>query len=109
MEPSTEIFDHSHRQRKGCLRDNETGVDVLSRIDEMFQTKIPAIVMTGDIDPNCLKELQSNQITTLHKPCDPHILFNYLADINLDDASLNESKPVKKPSHTASTLTTSPT
>lgn len=63
------------------LRDNETGVDVIHRINKLFQSPSPVIIMTGDIDPNSLRALQTTQYPILHKPCDPQVLLDYMAEI----------------------------
>ncbi len=61
------------------LRQGETGGDVISRIREHLQTEVPAIILTGDIAPDRLKDIQSLGYPMLHKPCEPDVLRKLLA------------------------------
>lgn len=61
------------------LRQGETGGDVIRRIREHLQTEVPAIILTGDIAPDRLKDIQALGYPMLHKPCEPDILRKLLA------------------------------
>ena len=61
------------------LRDGETGGDVISRLREELACEIPAIILTGDIAPDRLIEIQSLGFPLLHKPCEPEALRQLIA------------------------------
>ncbi|MGQ7844609.1 ATP-binding response regulator [Granulosicoccus sp. 3-233] len=61
------------------LRQGETGGDVIRRIREHLQTEIPAIILTGDIAPERLKDIKLLGYPMLHKPCEPDMLRKLLA------------------------------
>ncbi len=61
------------------LRQGETGGDVIRRIREHLLTEVPAIILTGDIAPDRLKDIQALGYPMLHKPCEPDILRKLLA------------------------------
>jgi len=63
------------------LRDNETGVDVIQRVNDKFGSSCPVLIMTGDIAPNRLREIQDAEYPIFHKPCDPQALRSFLSDI----------------------------
>ncbi|WP_231949216.1 ATP-binding response regulator [Herminiimonas arsenitoxidans] len=53
------------------LRDHETGIAVIDRLhDEYADDTIPAILMTGDTDPQRLAEASARAWPLLHKPVD---------------------------------------
>lgn len=51
------------------LQDNETGADALAKIREHCNIEIPAIIITGDISPERLVEIDKLNLPVLHKPC----------------------------------------
>lgn len=61
------------------LRQGETGGEVIHRIREHLQIEVPAIILTGDIAPNRLKDIKSLGFPMLHKPCEPDALRKLLA------------------------------
>jgi len=75
------------------LRDNETGIEVIKRVQNFTESNCPAVIITGDIDPGSLRELQNNLYPMLHKPCDPEDLRQFLGNVKSatqkSDASAN--------------------
>lgn len=69
------------------LRENETGVDVIQRVNALYDSPSPALIITGDIDPASLRALKITQYPILHKPCDPEVLFKFMADIHTEKKS----------------------
>ena len=60
------------------LRADETGLQAIGAIQTMYQSEIPALIMTGDIAPDRLSELTTAGYRVLHKPCDPQLLKEFL-------------------------------
>lgn len=57
------------------LRDHETGIDAIDRLHEEFgDDSIPAILMSGDTDPQRLVEASARAWPLLHKPVDAQLL-----------------------------------
>ncbi len=56
------------------LREGVTGGDVISAMRSALNTSIPAIIITGDTDPQRLREAASHTATLLHKPVGAHVL-----------------------------------
>jgi two-component system, sensor histidine kinase len=50
------------------LREGITGADVISAIRSMRSGWLPAIIITGDTDPQRIREAASQDATLLHKP-----------------------------------------
>lgn len=71
------------------LRDNHSGVDAVAAIRESLETRIPAIIITGDTSPERLKEVKRTGLQLLHKPVNPDELHDTMqrlfavADIEL--------------------------
>ncbi len=53
------------------LRNNETGGDAIQSVRNHCTNEVPAILITGDIAPERLLEIDSLKMPVLHKPCDP--------------------------------------
>ena len=81
------------------LRDNETGVDVINRINGLFSSTNPALIMTGEISPNALRAINAANFPVLHKPCDPQVLFNHMVKIKTERAALNDTNPMSNQPH----------
>ena len=62
------------------LRDNETGIDVISKVNSLYSETVPAIIVTGDTDPERIKEAQSGGHSVLHKPVSPNELRALIAN-----------------------------
>lgn len=57
------------------LREHETGIDVIDRLHEEFaDDTIPAILVSGDTDPQRLIEASARAWPLLHKPVDAQLL-----------------------------------
>nr|MBX2881815.1 hybrid sensor histidine kinase/response regulator [Granulosicoccus sp.] len=71
------------------LRDNDSGVDAVAAIRESLETRIPAIIITGDTSPERLKEVKRTGLQLMHKPVNPDELHDTMqrlfavADIEL--------------------------
>jgi len=63
------------------LSGNETGGDALELIRKHCQAKVPAIIVTGDIAPDRLLEIEKLNLPVLHKPCNADQLQQYLRSI----------------------------
>ena len=58
------------------LQNGHTGIEEINYLREFFSRKIPSILLTGDIAPDRLNEVQNSGLPVLHKP------------INVDDIIL---------------------
>ncbi|AJP59543.2 hypothetical protein UC34_07915 [Pandoraea vervacti] len=57
------------------LRDHETGIDAIDRLHEEFaDDTIPAILLSGDTDPQRIVEASARAWPLLHKPVDAQLL-----------------------------------
>jgi len=63
------------------LQDNETGEQALKLVNEHCGANIPAIIITGDIAPERLVEIDKLALPVLHKPCNALQLQTYLYSI----------------------------
>lgn len=61
------------------LRDGETGGSVIDQVRQHLDIDLPAIVLTGDIAPERLKDIQALGFPLLHKPCEPDLLRQEIA------------------------------
>ncbi len=50
------------------LRDNENGIGVVEAIRNEFNTEIPALLITGDTDPDQIRRITASGLAILHKP-----------------------------------------
>jgi len=65
------------------LRENETGIEAIQRIHAACDNSLPAIILTGDTDPQRLREAKESGFRLLHKPVSPgklRSLMSYLLD-----------------------------
>ena len=53
------------------LRENETGIQAIERIRDAVQSPVPAMIVTGDTDPDRLREAAASGHLLLHKPLVP--------------------------------------
>jgi len=62
------------------LRDNETGVEVIEKINSLYPPSeaVAAIIITGDTAPKRIKEVESSGYKILHKPVFPDELRKLL-------------------------------
>jgi len=63
------------------LRNNETGAEALALINKTCEREVPAIVITGDIAPQRLVEIDKLNLPVLHKPCNTVRLKGLLSSI----------------------------
>ena len=63
------------------LREGKTGVEAIRQIDASLGAKTPAIIVTGDIDPQRLREAQASGYQLLHKPVSTTALRDLMSDL----------------------------
>lgn len=56
------------------LRNNTTGIEAIQKIRTLTGEQIPALLVSGDTDPERIKEAQTAGIILLHKPIKPALL-----------------------------------
>jgi signal transduction histidine kinase/CheY-like chemotaxis protein len=56
------------------LLNGKTGIEVIERLRSEFGSPIPAFLMSGDVDPECLRKAQESGYRLQHKPVDPMVL-----------------------------------
>ncbi len=61
------------------LRDGETGGDVIRQVRQYAGAALPAIVLTGDIAPERLRDIKALGFPLMHKPCEPQALHELIA------------------------------
>ena len=67
------------------LRENTTGIEAIQRIHAHCDESIPAIILTGDTDPQRLREAKKSGFRLLHKPVSSaklRSLMSYLLEQN---------------------------
>ena len=60
------------------LRDKQTGSQAIERIRSHLGINIDAIIITGEVEPATLSDINARGFTTLHKPCNPAQLRTFL-------------------------------
>lgn len=63
------------------LRDGKNGAHAIQRLRSQFGWEIPAIILTGDTDPERLREAQASGNALMHKPVRPAKLRAYLRSV----------------------------
>lgn len=63
------------------LENNRSGVEAVDIIRAHFNKHIPAVIVTGDTDPEQLKSLSATGFTVLHKPVSLAKLRSFLANM----------------------------
>ncbi|MBE9556903.1 MAG: PAS domain S-box protein [Proteobacteria bacterium] len=53
------------------LRGTETGLDAIAALHQSLDRPIPAIIVTGDTDPDRIREASASGYIILHKPVEP--------------------------------------
>ena len=69
------------------LRSGESGIEVIRAIREEFNSDIPGALITGDTDPDRLKEALASGLPLLHKPATPARVRALLAQMLREDDS----------------------
>ncbi len=65
------------------LRKNHTGVEAIRAIHAEFNSDIPALIVTGDIAAEHLREVNNSGFQVLHKPVAPVKLRTFLRNVQL--------------------------
>ena len=68
------------------LRENTTGIEVIDAINMACAKSIPAIILTGDTDPQRLREAKDSGFSLLHKPVSPAKLRSLMSYLLEQDA-----------------------
>lgn len=63
------------------LADGKSGVDAIAALREEFNRDIPAMVISGDIAADRLREAQDAGLTLMHKPIEPDRLLGAMATL----------------------------
>lgn len=56
------------------LRDGENGIDTVDFLRNQYNEDFPAILITGDTDPDRLRQAMISGLPVLHKPVAPEAL-----------------------------------
>ncbi len=67
------------------LREGRTGAEAIKAISNLFDSDIPAYIITGDTDPARLKEALASGYELLHKPLKPEKIKEILNTLNNND------------------------
>ncbi|WP_068635411.1 hybrid sensor histidine kinase/response regulator [Thauera butanivorans] len=67
------------------LAHGETGVDVIRATRDAVGRDVPAILMTGDTDPDLPSNIALHRAVVLHKPLDLETLHAYIEDLSNSD------------------------
>ena len=65
------------------LRDNKTGVEAIRALYAEYNCQIPALIVTGDIDSERLRDVNESGFQVLHKPVAPAKLRAFVRNIQL--------------------------
>ena len=60
------------------LRANERGTEAVARVRAHCGREVPAVLITGDIGVDGLRDIRDSGLQVLHKPCDPARLLEVL-------------------------------
>ena len=60
------------------LRDRQTGAQAIERISGQIEHAIPAMIITGDVEPDRLRQISDAGWPVMHKPADPVRLHGFL-------------------------------
>jgi CheY-like chemotaxis protein len=63
------------------LRNNTTGIQVIDKLESVFNRKIPSIIVTGDTSPQILQNILQSGRYVLHKPVAPQKLRQYVHEV----------------------------
>lgn len=74
MEPDIMIIDYR-------LKQGQTGVAAIEKLRSHFERKIPAIIVTGDTSREILQAARKTGCRLLHKPLDPKVLVQTIAEV----------------------------
>jgi len=63
------------------LAEGETGFDAIAKVRAALGWDLPAILITGDTDPELMRSMADRGIIVLHKPVDIEVLASHLDDL----------------------------
>ncbi len=63
------------------LHGAESGIEVVARLREEFNTQVPALLLTGDTGIEQLQEAEESGLHVLHKPLNPSRLRSLIANL----------------------------
>ncbi len=72
------------------LRDYKTGIDVIYAIHDEYNKEIPALIVTGDIAADRLREVNASDFQVLHKPVAPVKLRTFVRHIHFQGDSAQD-------------------
>ncbi|WP_158527203.1 ATP-binding response regulator [Pelagibaculum spongiae] len=81
------------------LRGEENGIDTLNRLNQQLPEPALSILLTGDTDPQRIKQTTMSGFTLLHKPIQPAKLRLVITRLLVKKLSENNS-PIETPSRT---------
>lgn len=67
------------------LDEDKTGIDAIKAVRQHLNQSIPALIVTGDINPEHLKTVEDSNIPVLHKPVSPLKLRSFLRHVSLSN------------------------
>lgn len=70
------------------LAHGQTGFDVITAIRTTMGADLPAILFTGDTDPDLVRSMAHRGITVLHKPLSIETLQSYLNDLTYGEEAV---------------------
>lgn len=65
------------------LEGSRVGTEAIALIRNYFSSEIPAVIITGDTDPERLRRLSSTGLVVFHKPVSPDQISEYLSAVSL--------------------------
>lgn len=74
------------------LRGGDKGTDVIARLRRDVNRPLPALLITGDTDPERLREAAASQLHFLHKPVAPDMLRDAISKL-LAECRMSQSNP----------------
>ena len=74
------------------LRENLTGVVAIRAIHAQYNCEIPALIVTGDISVDRLRDVNNSGFQMLHKPVEPLKLHTFLRNAQLHKNKTQHSK-----------------
>lgn len=73
------------------LAGNEDGFNVIALLRKNFGSQLPALIITGDIDPQVIRRMARKQIVVLHKPVSLDVLRTRIAELTKTVAKAPDS------------------
>ena len=77
------------------LRGTMTGVDAIAAVRARLDGHCPALLITGDTDPERLRDAHASKVQLLHKPVVPEVLYRAILH-EMDSASQAKADAVEK-------------